>query len=117
MVTDAEQLDVLRVDLGAGVLAGFTTRAGGASPAPWDSLNLGTHVGDDLSRVATNRRRVADWAEAPVAWVDQVHGSEVHLLTSAALRDSSGWTTGSVATADALVSTSPSVAIGILVAD
>ena len=30
-----------------GVRAAFTTRAGGASLAPWDSFNLGVHVGDD----------------------------------------------------------------------
>ena len=42
---------VLEVDLGPGVRAGFTTRDGGLSPAPWDTLNLGLHVTDDADRV------------------------------------------------------------------
>lgn len=33
------------------------TRHGGVSPAPWASLNMGGTVGDDLERVAENRRR------------------------------------------------------------
>ena len=35
-----------------GVRAAITTRAGGMSPPPWDSLNLAAHVGDDPGRVA-----------------------------------------------------------------
>ena len=34
---------------GPGVAHGFSTRIGGVSPAPWDSLNLGAFRGDDLS--------------------------------------------------------------------
>ena len=40
------------------VKAAITTRAGGVSVAPYDSLNLGTHVGDDARAVAENRRRL-----------------------------------------------------------
>ena len=36
----------------------FTERTGGVSKAPYESLNLGTHVGDDPAAVAENRRRV-----------------------------------------------------------
>ena len=36
----------------------FTERTGGVSKAPYESLNLGTHVGDDPVVVAENRRRV-----------------------------------------------------------
>ena len=38
------------------VRAAVSTRAGGVSGAPWDSLNLGDHVGDDPACVAENRR-------------------------------------------------------------
>ncbi|MDO9357742.1 MAG: laccase domain-containing protein, partial [Polaromonas sp.] len=38
-----------------GVRAVFTTRQGGVSPHPYDSLNLGDHVGDLPQNVATNR--------------------------------------------------------------
>jgi hypothetical protein len=38
------------------VRAASTLRTGGISPPPWDSLNLGDHVGDAPERVAENRR-------------------------------------------------------------
>ena len=42
---------------GAGVVAAFPTRAGGVSPAPFDSLNLGLSVEDAPENVLENRRR------------------------------------------------------------
>ena len=39
------------------VLHGVLTRRGGVSPAPWDSLNVGGTVGDDVARVRANRLR------------------------------------------------------------
>jgi len=38
----------------------FTTRQGGASAAPYESLNLGDHVGDEPDTVRTNRRTAAE---------------------------------------------------------
>lgn len=64
------------------VHAVVTTRAGGASLPPFDTLNLGTHVGDDPGAVASNRERLLDAlrviapAEAP-QWLNQVHGTTV----------------------------------------
>lgn len=63
-----------------GILHAAITRRGGASPQPWDSLNLGGTVGDDPQRVAENRRRVLqglDLALDSVYDVYQVHGKEV----------------------------------------
>jgi polyphenol oxidase len=62
-----------------GVRAAATLRTGGVSPPPWDTLNLGSHVGDDPERVAENRRRLAEALGLPSepAWLDQVHGREV----------------------------------------
>jgi len=59
--------------------AAFTLRSGGASRPPWESLNLGVHVGDDPAAVAQNRRRVATALELPSEphWLDQVHGTTV----------------------------------------
>lgn len=57
-----------------------TTREGGVSEAPWDSLNLGTHVGDDPARVAVNRQRLAEAtgiAVDRIGWLDQVHGTDI----------------------------------------
>ena len=105
-------LPVLGVDLGPGVRAGFTTRAGGVSAPPWDELDLGLLVGDDPAHVRENRARVAAWAGAPVAWATQVHGADVHVVGGPG--DAA---TDSVGEADALVSAVPGTAVGVLVAD
>lgn len=65
-----------------GVHAAFTLRTGGVSAAPFDTLNLGAHVGDDPLRVAENRRRIAQALALPSspAWLQQVHGVTVHEL-------------------------------------
>ena len=56
-----------------------TMRAGGASEAPYGSLNLGSHVGDADEAVAENRRRLAAAARLPAqpVWLRQVHGTTV----------------------------------------
>jgi YfiH family protein len=63
----------------AGVHAAFTLRSGGVSAAPFDSLNLGTHVADEVTAVAENRRRVRTQLRVPQepAWMEQVHGTAV----------------------------------------
>jgi purine-nucleoside/S-methyl-5'-thioadenosine phosphorylase / adenosine deaminase len=55
----------------------MSTRQGGVSVAPWDSLNLGVAVGDDVAAVAENRRRFAQALGARPVWLRQVHGSSV----------------------------------------
>ena len=62
-----------------GVRAAFTLRGGGVSAAPFDSLNLGAHVGDEAAAVAENRRRVRQRLELPAEpeWLEQVHGRRV----------------------------------------
>jgi YfiH family protein len=59
------------------VKACVTTRAGGVSLAPFDSLNLGNHVDDDPAAVAENRRRLTDRFAMRPAWLQQVHGIDV----------------------------------------
>jgi hypothetical protein len=56
-----------------------TFRGGGASAAPYASLNLGDHVGDDPEAVAVNRRELASAAALPAepVWLEQVHGVNV----------------------------------------
>lgn len=56
------------------------TRSGGVSPEPWDSLNVGASVGDELERVIENRTRSfngLDRDHKSIFDVWQVHGSEV----------------------------------------
>ncbi|OZA28491.1 MAG: multi-copper polyphenol oxidoreductase [Hydrogenophilales bacterium 17-64-11] len=55
----------------------MTTRAGGVSQAPWASLNLGDHVGDDPARVAANRTRLRERLPAEPGWLRQVHSARV----------------------------------------
>ena len=78
------------------VRAAFTLRTGGVSVAPYDSLNLGAHVGDAPASVDENRRRVHAQLGLPTepAWLQQVHGTEVADLDTsvAALRADSAVT-------------------------
>ena len=63
----------------------FTTREGGVSEGPYDSLNLGILTDDDPERVTENRRRaalVAGVAPPRVAMGGQVHGVDLKEWTS-----------------------------------
>jgi YfiH family protein len=63
----------------ARVRAVSTTRSGGVSLRPYDSLNLAGHVGDAAAAVHENRRRLRLQLELPAepAWLNQVHGTRV----------------------------------------
>ena len=65
------------------VRAVCTTRAGGCSRAPYDSLNLGEHVGDDAADVAQNRTTLQRQLAAQPVFLKQVHGVQVAHLTKA----------------------------------
>ncbi len=63
-----------------GVRVAFTSKEGGVSEGPYASLNLGSHVGDDLDAVLLNRRLLMEALgapELPVLVPNQVHGSTV----------------------------------------
>lgn len=60
-----------------GVRAAMTTRAGGVSTVPYDSLNLGSHVGDVLDAVQANRRLLQSAIGTRAVFMDQVHGAAV----------------------------------------
>ncbi|WP_395058076.1 polyphenol oxidase family protein, partial [Polaromonas sp.] len=60
-----------------GVRAVFTTRQGGVSVAPWESMNLGDHVGDAPAQVAANRALLGQALGARPVFLQQVHGSAV----------------------------------------
>ncbi|MDR2032359.1 MAG: peptidoglycan editing factor PgeF [Azoarcus sp.] len=61
------------------VRALVTTRHGGNSKMPYDSFNLGTHVGDDPAAVAANRALLRRHLPAEPCWLEQVHGTAVAL--------------------------------------
>jgi YfiH family protein len=82
------------------------------SAPPFDSLNVGDHVGDDDEAVARNRARLADAVGvAPPerwAWMQQVHGTDVAVVDAPP---------ASPPTADALVTASPDLPLAVVTAD
>jgi YfiH family protein len=111
---DADRIRLL-TDVGAsecGVSVFFTDRHGGVSTAPFDSLNLALRVGDDVSRVEENRRRVAGAGGFEVdrlSLARQVHGADV-----IEVRDGDA---GVVGEADVLFTRSRTMTLGVLTAD
>ena len=94
-----------------GVRALVTTRAGGVSEPPYESLNLAYHVGDVAARVGRNRRRLLAGAGIDqVQWLDQEHGRRV-------LAASADTATGAPVTADASWTTTRHLGLAVLVAD
>lgn len=89
------------------VRALVTTRAGGVSRPPCDSLNLGDHVGDDPEAVAENRRRLRAFLPSEPGWLRQVHGTTVAIADNPA----------EAAEADAAVAFEPGKVCVVLTAD
>jgi YfiH family protein len=93
---------------------GFSTRAGGVSPPPFESLNMGARWGDLAANVAENRRRLmgAVGVAGPLYVARQVHGTAV-------VRVRAGDDPAAVAMveADAVITDAASVAVGVFVAD
>lgn len=92
----------------AQVHAVCTTRAGGRSVAPYDSLNLGSHVGDDTLAVGANRALLYKAIEARPVFLSQVHGQQVVELTGRTAHGTE---------ADACLTHESDVACSIMVAD
>ncbi|MFZ3018552.1 MAG: peptidoglycan editing factor PgeF [Gallionella sp.] len=61
----------------ANVKALQSTRYGGVSAAPYDSFNLGGHVGDAPLTVARNRMLLNTLLPSEPVWLEQVHGTAV----------------------------------------
>lgn len=60
-----------------------TTRLGGISQPPFNSLNIGDHVNDQPDAVKHNRQLLADYLELPSkpSWLKQTHSTNVFALT------------------------------------
>ncbi|MBW0013881.1 peptidoglycan editing factor PgeF [Mycobacterium sp.] len=92
-----------------------TTRAGGMSAPPFDTFNLGDHVGDDTDAVAANRARLAaaiGLGVDRVVWMNQVHGDRVEVVDG----PQPGAVGGELG-ADALVTRTPRLALAVVTAD
>ncbi|GIU52332.1 peptidoglycan editing factor PgeF [Shewanella sp. KT0246] len=94
----------------------MTNRHGGVSKPPFDSLNLGLHVGDKASDVLANRALIQQRLSitAPLFWLEQVHGTEIvdctHLSAASLVNNVPP-------KADGSYSSSPHVSLAIMTAD
>ncbi|MEE3852453.1 peptidoglycan editing factor PgeF [Gordonia sp. LSe1-13] len=89
-----------------------TGRSGGVSVAPYDSFNLGDHVGDDPKAVSANRDRLAEQiglTPGRIVWMEQIHSRNVTVVD--------GPMNAPVPATDALVTTEPDLALAVLSAD
>jgi polyphenol oxidase len=84
-----------------------TTRTGGSSFSPYDSFNLGSHVGDNPLAVSRNRMLLAPLLPSEPVWLNQVHGVTV----------SDAGRAGCLPQADASVSSYPGAVCVVMTAD
>ncbi len=84
-----------------------TTRLGGLSFPPYDSLNLGAHVGDSPLTVAANRNLLNPLVPSEPVWLEQVHGTQVMVAEQA----------GCAPRADACISHRPNAVCTVMTAD
>ncbi|WP_281975610.1 peptidoglycan editing factor PgeF [Halobacillus litoralis] len=107
-------------DRSSRVLAGLTTRNGGHSPKPYETLNMGLHVDDEKENVLENRRTLAKELGVSLdQWVigEQVHGTEVKAVG----HTYAGAGTDSLSTAvqgvDGLITNEPGLLLAAFYAD
>lgn len=103
-----------------GAAVSVTTRHGGVSMAPYDTLNLGLHVGDRPEDVAANRGRAAAAFGVgldTMVFAHQVHGSAVSVVVPADRGRGTQREDDAVPATDVLVTAAPGVTLVILVAD
>lgn len=119
MTPEPVRPDALRPDWSApaGITALMSTRHGGVSAVPFDSLNLrppalGGDAVDEPAAVLENQRRFGLALGARPVWLNQVHGHAVVRLTADHLQPGAG-----LPVADASVCTVPGIACTVLVAD
>lgn len=86
----------------------FTTRFGGVSQSPFDSLNLAFHVGDDPLHVKKNRELLQeDMNVSNIVFMDQVHSDRVVLIEDGE----------ETPTCDAMITQRLDIALAVMVAD
>ena len=103
-----------------GAAVAVTTRHGGVSHPPYDTLNLGLHVGDRPEGVAVNRARAAAGFGVgleTMVFAQQVHGTAAALVGPADRGRGTAAEDDAVPATDILVTTAPDVTLVMLVAD
>nr|CAD6410443.1 peptidoglycan editing factor PgeF [Rhizobium sp. Q54] len=106
------QSPLLKQHGGSRIRHGYFTRQGGVSNGLYAGLNVGVGSNDEAEKVQENRSRVAAWFGQPVerlATVHQVHSPDVVVVD--------GTHSGERPKADALVTATPGIVLGVLTAD
>ncbi len=97
-----------------------STRFGGVSKPPYDSMNLGMHVGDDAADVAENRRRLLGWLGLDferLTTPEQVHGDKIVRVGEAEAGRGRLSYADSIPATDALMTDVPGVPLMLCFAD
>lgn len=90
------------------VLAFFSNRKGGVSKVPFDSLNLGFHVGDNFLDVVENRKIVLEkFSKNKLAWMNQIHSDKIQIISRE----------GEFLETDALITDQKNLVLLVMVAD
>ena len=113
---DLNNIEFLMAD-NISAVHGFTTRRGGVSEGPFDSLNLGLHRGDKDENVAENRRRLAcalGFDLDKLVLTHQTHSDIVRVVTG---KDAVGFDHRLYPESDGIVTNEPGVALWIFTAD
>lgn len=105
----AEQTILPDWEVAPAIVAFSTTRQGGVSKPPYNSLNTADHVGDESEKVLANRAILEERQRKELSWqwLDQVHGTDVAIVDQA----------GPVLTADAILTTSTNLVCCVQTAD
>ena len=102
------------------IICATSTRSGGISPKPYDSLNLAYHVGDDPHNVTENRKIFCGELGIDIGSLvlaNQVHSDNVEIIESNQAGCGSLGVNDAIANTDAMITTSSSVSIGVMTAD
>jgi len=98
----------------------ISTRKGGVSKPPFDSLNLGLHVGDDPDNVLKNRKRLATTIGIPLRHFtigEQIHSGNITIISEESRGKGSTNHKEAINATDAMVTNAPGICLVVLVAD
>ncbi len=94
------------------VLAFFTDRKGGISKAPFDSLNVGENVGDNIKNIIQNRQIIADangFLLDNLVYMKQIHSNNVKIVRNSFILKKEN--------VDALITDKRKIPLMVMVAD
>ncbi|WP_170270098.1 peptidoglycan editing factor PgeF [Heliorestis acidaminivorans] len=114
------ELAVYQPSWDSNVLSAVSTRQGGASSLPYDTLNLAYHVQDEAEKVEQNRERLTralGLASAPWVTLNQVHGTKVHWVSKDNIKAFQGQNMNELVEGDALATEDSDLPLVVFGAD